>query len=117
MPSRDHAALLLRKAGADEFTVEKLIPDLRSSDEVIGFHAQQAIEKLLKAVLTSAGIEYPHTHSLGRLIDLLRANGLLFPDELDRVTELSPFVAAFRYDERPEDVSARRGRRGPSPGG
>lgn len=51
MRNHEHTALLLRKAREDEFTVEKLIPDPASSDEVIGFHAQQAVEKVLKAVL------------------------------------------------------------------
>lgn len=51
MRSRDNAEVLLRKAKGDEFTVEKLIPDPASQDEIIGFHAQQAVEKLLKADL------------------------------------------------------------------
>jgi hypothetical protein len=39
-PSRERAQLLLRKAAQDEFTIEKLISDPASPDEVIGFHAQ-----------------------------------------------------------------------------
>ncbi|WP_083943777.1 HEPN domain-containing protein [Alkalispirochaeta americana] len=31
--------------------------------EVIGFHAQQAAEKSLKAILVRAGITPPHTHN------------------------------------------------------
>jgi len=62
MPQREHSELLLRKAAQDEFTVEKLIPDPESPDEVIGFHAQQAVEKILKAVSFS--------HSFRRSIPL-----------------------------------------------
>jgi hypothetical protein len=47
MHSREHAELLLHKAQQDEFALEKLIPDPASPDEIIGFHAQQAIEKTL----------------------------------------------------------------------
>jgi hypothetical protein len=49
--SREHAEVLLRKAQQDEFALEKLAPDPASPDEIIGFHAQQAIEKSLMAVL------------------------------------------------------------------
>jgi hypothetical protein len=49
--SSEHAELLLRKAQQDESALEKLISDPALPDEIIGFHAQQAIEKTLKAVL------------------------------------------------------------------
>jgi HEPN domain-containing protein len=55
---REHAELLLRKAAQDEFTVEKLFPDPASPDEVIGFHAQQVVEKTLKAVLALRAVPY-----------------------------------------------------------
>jgi len=48
--SRELAELLLQKAQQGEFALDKLMPDLDSPDEIIGFHAQQAIEKMLKAV-------------------------------------------------------------------
>ncbi len=39
--SREHALLLLRKAGQDEYVVVKLLPDAGTPDEVLGFHLQQ----------------------------------------------------------------------------
>ena len=45
--SRELAELLVRKAAQDEFVIEKLISDPASPEEAIGFHAQQAIEKLI----------------------------------------------------------------------
>jgi len=56
--SRELAELLLQKAEQDEFALDKLIPDPNSPDEIIGFHAQQAIEKMLKAVLALAAVRY-----------------------------------------------------------
>ena len=41
--------------------------------ELLCFHAQQAAEKSLKAVLIHHSIELPRTHNLERLIDLLPA--------------------------------------------
>jgi HEPN domain-containing protein len=38
------------------------------------FHAQQAVEKSLKAVLVHRGIGFPRTHNLGVLMDLLPAD-------------------------------------------
>jgi len=71
MKSREHARLLLAKAHEDLYVLNRLVDDTDSPDAVIGFHAQQAVEKSLKAVLTSRGIRYPWTHDLGGLIDLL----------------------------------------------
>ena len=103
MRSREHVELLLRKAAQDEFTVEKLLPDPASPDEVIGFHAQQAVEKMVKAVLSLASIRYRRTHDLTELIDLLRDHGESFPQALDDVRRLTPFATEFRYDDLPEE--------------
>jgi len=40
------------------------------------FHAQQAVEKSVKAVLVLRGVEFPKIHSLPRLMDLLPADNL-----------------------------------------
>ncbi len=53
---REHAEFLLRKAAKDERALETLHADPGSADEVVGFHAQQAAEKLLKAVLRGRDI-------------------------------------------------------------
>ena len=39
--------------------------------ELLCFHAQQAAEKSVKAVLVHEGIEFPPTHNIQRLIALL----------------------------------------------
>ena len=104
MPPREYAALLLRKAAQDEFTVRKLMADPGSPDEIIGFHAQQAVEKILKAVLAAREIRYRWTHDLVELIDLLRDNGVDFPQHLEDVRRLWPFAAELRYDELPVRV-------------
>ena len=57
--SHDHALLLLSKARADKLVLDKLADDSEITDDVIGFHAQQAVEKLLEAVLANRNVEYP----------------------------------------------------------
>lgn len=77
LPSRDsraQALLLLSKAQADKVVIDKLAGDTEVTDDMIGFHAQQAVEKLLKAVLANLGIGYPRTHDIDRLVDLLADN-------------------------------------------
>ena len=51
MQSAELARLLLRKAKQDQYAMNRLLDDPSAPDEVIGFHAQQAVEKMIKAVL------------------------------------------------------------------
>lgn len=51
MTQHDLALILLQKAREDELAVDRLIDDVQISDAIVGFHLQQATEKLLKAVL------------------------------------------------------------------
>jgi HEPN domain-containing protein len=63
MTSRDHALVLLRKATDDATAARKFADDPEIADAIVGFHAQQAVEKALKAVLSvvSAPIHGPTT--------------------------------------------------------
>lgn len=99
--SRELAALLLRKAAQDEYALEKLAADPGAPEEIIGFHAQQAIEKMLKAVLALAAIRYPRTHDLTELLDLVRKQGFEVPPQLEDVEALSSFAVGFRYEDLP----------------
>ena len=103
MKWREQALKLLEKAAQDEFVMDKLMTDSASPDEVIGFHGQQAAEKLLKAVLANAGVAYPITHRLAELIDLINDAGFRFPRHLDDIRFLTPFAVEFRYDILPEE--------------
>jgi len=37
---------------------------------LIAYHAQQCAEKYLKAYLVSAGVDFPYTHNISRLLEL-----------------------------------------------
>jgi HEPN domain-containing protein len=101
MHSRELAELFFRKARQDEFVLDKLISDPTSPDEVIGFHAQQAVEKMLKAVLALHAVRLGKIHEIGQLRALLRKNGIAHPSEFDELDRLSPFAADFRYKDLP----------------
>jgi HEPN domain-containing protein len=94
----DHPEVLLRKAKQDELAVEKLLDDGDIEDDLIGFHAQQAAEKMLKALLAARGVDYPKTHNLRVLVELLSAEGLQLPEKLAEIDRLTQFGMTFRYD-------------------
>ncbi len=56
--------------------------------ETLVFHAQQTAEKAFKAVLTYSGIDFPPTHNLAVLRDLLPAT-LFVPRNIEDTTGLS----------------------------
>jgi HEPN domain-containing protein len=71
LPSPERLELaqqFLRKAEEDRDAMEILIASDRAADAVIGFHAQQAVEKFAKAVLVARDIEVPRTHDLRFLL-------------------------------------------------
>lgn len=95
----DAVEILLRKAKQDEIVLQRLLRDREVDDDTLGFHAQQAAEKLLKAALAARELEFPRTHNLGTLIDLLATAGVALPVELSEIDRLTPFGTVFRYDQ------------------
>jgi hypothetical protein len=69
-----HAETLLRKSVDDRAVLDHPLPPA-----ILGFHAQQACEKLLKALLTEAGCEYPRTHNLAVLEQLVELDDQPLP--------------------------------------
>lgn len=65
--------------------------------EDLCFNAQQAAEKALKAVCIARGIDFPKTHSLVRLMDLLEADGLNLPAEIKAADILTQYAVQARY--------------------
>lgn len=95
----DDPDVLIRKAKQDELVLDRLLLDSDVDDDTLGFHAQQAVEKLLKAAMAMRGLDYPRTHDLGALIDILAKGGMPLPEELADIDLLTPFGTIFRYDE------------------
>lgn len=73
---------------------------LRSDEDcptdTVCFHAQQCVEKYLKAFLTHRGIDFPKVHDLKQIVALL-PEGLKIPlgrEEQDKLTE---YATVMRY--------------------
>lgn len=106
MPWDEQANLFLRKASEDQAALELLAAHASQPDSVVGFHAQQAVEKLLKALLTHRRIAFRRTHDLAELIDLYIACGGRPPSQVEDARRLQPYAVALRYEEIPEEVTA-----------
>jgi hypothetical protein len=76
MTRPDRADILLRKTRQDELVLERL-----------------------KALLCARSVDYPRTHSLGVLVELLGTAGETLPGVVGDLNRLTPFGTTFRYDE------------------
>ena len=103
MAAHDEARRLLAKAAEDEYVLGSLLPDPAAPDSMIGFHAQQAAEKILKAALFLAGAEPPRTHNLAALLDLARDSKVRLPHDAGELRWLTPYAVLYRYDAGPAD--------------
>jgi hypothetical protein len=72
------------------------------SDEIFGFHVQQAVEKALKAWLCCVGSPFPRTHDLDELGALLEQAGQRIPGFLPDLLQFTDFGVAFRYEAFPD---------------
>jgi len=89
--------MLMAAAQQDEAACVLLSTGAGIGDAVVGFHAQQAVEKSLKAVLSARGIEFRRTHDLISLLDLLEDHGIAEPPAADWLDELNPYAVEARY--------------------
>ena len=67
-----HAESLVEIAEIDLTTLRGMSDETFLASPVGGFHAQQAVEKLLPSWLVILRIEYPLTHSIAQLSQLIR---------------------------------------------
>jgi HEPN domain-containing protein len=74
-----------------------LCGDAATSDAIWGFHAQQAVEKLLKAPLAIHAVQFPFTHRLLELADLLEDAGLGLDERFEPLLDLTPYAVELRY--------------------
>ncbi len=76
MATLDHAHSLLRLARCDYDALVGMQASALFADAIFGFHAQQAVEKALKAWLTARRRSYPFAHDLAGVLTW-RATGTL----------------------------------------
>jgi HEPN domain-containing protein len=97
MRDRKNAIMMLALAKEDLALLEVLREDDRISNRLFGFHAQQAVEKALKAWLALAGVDYPKIHDLQELLAILAGRGEAVSEGFMDLRFLTPFAVLFRY--------------------
>lgn len=102
-PESEQAKLLLRRAEDDLAVLTALAGNTRIPDAVLGFHAQQAVEKAFKAILAARGQDFPWTHDLQLLLKLLSTEGVQVPDAATATRRLTPWAVEYRYGEAVDD--------------
>lgn len=78
--------------------------------ENLCFHAQQAAEKTLKAVLIFLETDFPRTHNIRTLLDLL-PEGVDVPQEVEESAILTDYAVESRYPRSSEPVDDEEYRR------
>jgi len=95
--TRDAVRQWLAKADSDWRTVEILLDSQQCPHEVVCFHCQQFVEKLLKAFLTMHSVEAPKTHDFRRLIQLAEPFATDLSDFTDQSDKLTVHGVETRY--------------------
>jgi len=100
-PQREEAERFMRMARRDEAAFRALLSSATVDFAVACFHAQQAVEKALKAIMFLHGVEFRRTHDLEELSGTLADAGVNIPLEEDELRRLTPYAVEFRYDDEP----------------
>jgi HEPN domain-containing protein len=91
----------LKVADADLAAAEHNLATGFTHHWVTAFHAQQAVEKYLKAYLVSRGdAEFPFTHNIRQLRLRLAEHDAPLGESLAAADPLTPYATLSRYPER-----------------
>ncbi len=71
---------------------------------LIAYHAQQCVEKHLKAYLVYRMVDFPYTHNISRLLELC-AEQTSWPKTILEAEELTPYAITARYPGEDEEVT------------
>ncbi|MDY6865123.1 MAG: HEPN domain-containing protein [Halobacteriota archaeon] len=87
----------MARAKAGKFSPEILYED-------ICFDAQQAVEKALKCLCIIHEIQFPKTHDIAYLLELLEIEGVSIPDKVSTARLLTDYAVEARYPGEYEPV-------------
>jgi HEPN domain-containing protein len=94
----------LRHARSD-LAVARMVDDDQIAPEILAFHAQQAAEKALKALLVQRQVEFPRLHVIGSLLNLCQEAGYEGIELLADSVTLTRYAVVTRYPGEEEPVS------------
>lgn len=94
---RPETADWLRKADGDWQVAWREVQSAEPVCDAVCFHAQQCAEKYLKAWLVEHGVQFPRTHDLVVLLNLVGDTLPQLRGEREALAALSTFAVASRY--------------------
>ena len=94
----EEAKEILKMAGKDLRALQIMLDPESVDVEIFGFHAQQAVEKSLKAWITALGEAYEYKHDLHPLLVKLKNLGNEVTD-LWELIDLNIFAVQLRYED------------------
>jgi HEPN domain-containing protein len=94
----EEAKQLLLAAERDRTSFWLLMDSGRAPHETMGFLAQQACEKSIKAVMVAASIRVERTHDVEFLAQLAHQGGVNLPVSVEQLRLLNPYAVALRYE-------------------
>jgi HEPN domain-containing protein len=89
--------IFIVKAKQDVALVREVFDSNTIAPEILLFHLQQAVEKLIKSLLTYHSVKFPKTHDLEDLIELAEDNHIELPPFMENLAELTPYAIETRY--------------------
>jgi HEPN domain-containing protein len=87
----------IAKAEEDRAVTKRLPYDDPCCLAPLAYHAHQCAEKLLKAFLVQHEIEFPWTHDLDELLDLIAGVDSSLAESLRFAADLTPYSSDTRY--------------------
>lgn len=103
--------LWLTKAEEDLHAGDLILKGNMPSYGTVSFHAQQAAEKALKALLIRHQVEFGKTHDLGQLLRLAELKAAGISKTLADAETLTPFAVHTRYPSEDPSVDREEARR------
>lgn len=97
MTPLDLARAFIEKGKDDEVLLRRLVGDTEVSDDIYGFHVQQAAEKFIKAVLAVEEMRPTRTHDLAALFEEVESLGHDVPSEILEARSFTSFAVRNRY--------------------
>lgn len=91
------AGVMLESARRDAAAYQALVRNAAIHDSILGFHAQQVVEKAMKATLFKHGVLVPRTHNIAQLLDVLDDAAIPAPPHADEIDSLNPYAVQARY--------------------
>jgi len=107
---RDFVRQWTDKAQEDLRAAEVLLEGELEDYDPVGFHAQQAAEKFIKAFLVHCQIEFPKTHDIVALRRLVSQVNQVLAGQLASADTLTPYGVEFRYPGDFPSVSQQQAR-------